>query len=462
MDLTKFIQTGLRPLVSLQPLSEVSWSLSERMERYHVPGLSAAVWQNGELSWSQGFGLVEAGGQETVDPDTVFQAASISKPVAALATLRLVEQGVLGLDVDVNEYLKSWRLPENEFTRQQPVTIAALLSHTAGLTVHGFDGYACGAPLPTLPQILDGASPANSAPIQVEKQPGTIGSYSGGGYVLLQQLLMDLTGQPFEALADELVLQPLGMSHSQYGAPKGRPASGHLESGKTVEGGWHVYPELCAAGLWTTPSDLARFGIAVQRSRTGQGLISQPLTEAMLTLRWPNRRPSVDAMDDTGAGLGLFITETPQGKFFGHSGSNAGYQCKLLGSFDGRFGVAVMTNGDGGAYLVPELVQGLAEGLGWPGFSHPTRQTVSLPPDRLATYAGKYEFFPGMRVVVEARADHLTAWQEKEIPLVFEFFPVSETEFFALEALPPLLFRLNPDGQVEGITFYDMPAKKVL
>src|SRR5262249_52896144 len=160
-----------------------------RMAHYHVPGLSIACIHNGTVEWTQAFGVVRVGGAP-VTPDTLFQAGSISKSLTALAVLRLVEQGKLNLDTDVSQYLRSWKIPTNNFTKQKKVTLRELLSHTAGATIHGFHGYTAGQTVPTLVQVLNGEKPANSAPVTIDFVPGTNFRYAGGGYAIVQQILV--------------------------------------------------------------------------------------------------------------------------------------------------------------------------------------------------------------------------------------------------------------------------------
>ncbi|MFN0120993.1 MAG: serine hydrolase domain-containing protein, partial [Blastocatellia bacterium] len=268
------IENGLLPPVFVKGHTQPV-SLAAQMAKYNVPGVSVAVIQDGKLAWAKGYGVTEAGGATPVTPDTLFQAASISKPVAALAALALVEQGRLGLDENVNLKLKSWQVPENEFTKEQKITLRRLLSHSAGLTVHGFRGYAGDETVPAVTQILNGEKPANSAAIRADITPGSRWRYSGGGYTVMQQLLVDVTGKPFPQLARELVLDKAGMNQSGYEQPLpagrvGQAASGHRANGDMVKGKWHTYPEMAAAGLWTTPSDLARFAMAVQQAWAGR------------------------------------------------------------------------------------------------------------------------------------------------------------------------------------------------
>jgi len=235
------------------------------------------------VEWAKGYGVTYVGGR-AVTPETIFQAGSVSKPVAALAALRLVEQGRLSLDTDVNKYLESWKVPSNEFTQHAPVTLRGLLSHTAGVSVHGFNGYSAGDSVPTLHQVLDGIRPANSPPIRAIAVPGSAWSYSGGGYVVLQEMMMDVTGKSFPSLMQDLVLSPLAMNHSRFDQPlptalRNNAASPHDADGKPVAGGAHTYPEMAAAGLWTTPTDLARYIIGVQHAR--RGVAGSVLSKAM-------------------------------------------------------------------------------------------------------------------------------------------------------------------------------------
>jgi CubicO group peptidase (beta-lactamase class C family) len=213
------VVSGLRPPVEIDGKPAQRWTLAERMTNYKVPGVSIAVIQNGRIAWARGFGEKEAGKTDPVTPTTLFQAASISKPVAATAMLRLVERGTLNLDTNVNRYLKSWKVPDNKFTTTEKVTLRRIVSHTAGLTVHGFPGYATTDAIPTVVQVLDGVKPANTDPVRVDTTPGAIERYSGGGTTIMQQLLVDVTGKPFPALMQELVLGPVGMTSSTYEQP---------------------------------------------------------------------------------------------------------------------------------------------------------------------------------------------------------------------------------------------------
>jgi CubicO group peptidase (beta-lactamase class C family) len=234
-----------------------------------------AIIDNYKIAWAGAFGVTAPGGTEPVTTSTLFQAGSISKPVAAVGAMWLVEHGKLSLDEDVNKKLKSWKVPENEFTKDQKVTLRRLMSHSAGLTVHGFPGYAVGAPVPTMVQIFNGEKPANTDPIRVDFVPGTKMRYSGGGVTIEQQLVIDVTGRPFPQFMHDTVLSKIGMTDSYYEQPlpparAAHTATGARANGKAVEGKWHIYPEMAAAGLWTTPTDLAKFAIEIALSKQGK------------------------------------------------------------------------------------------------------------------------------------------------------------------------------------------------
>jgi CubicO group peptidase (beta-lactamase class C family) len=325
------------------------------MERHKVPGVSVAVVQDGRIAWARGWGVKAAGARDPVDADTLFQAASISKPVAAVGALRLVDDQRLALDEDVNARLRSWKLPENELTAAKKVTLRMLLSHTGGLTVHGFRGYMPGEDVPTLPQVLDGAKPANSAAVRVAAAPGTNFKYSGGGYCIVQLLMTDAAGGTFPEILRERVLEPLGMKQSTYEQPlpeARRPAAarGHLADGtRLAKGDWATHPEMAAAGLWTTPSDLARFAIAIQKR---DKVLSEALYKELLT-------PQAGGP----TGLGLFLNQSGR---FAHNGANLGFRCLLVGCRDTGQAAVVMTNADSGGPVHQEVVGAIAREYGWP------------------------------------------------------------------------------------------------
>jgi CubicO group peptidase (beta-lactamase class C family) len=213
------VENGIPPIVVSDNDPPLQLNIEKLMQLYKVPGLSIAVIDNFKIAWAKGYGVTEAGTNSPVTAHTLFQAASISKPVTATGALTLVEQGKLSLDENVNLKLKSWQVPDNDFTKDQKVTLRRLMSHSAGLTVHGFPGYEVGAPIPTLPEILNGEPPANTAPVRVDTIPGTKSIYSGGGITIEQLLVMDVTGEPFAKFMHDAVLDKIGMTDSTYEQP---------------------------------------------------------------------------------------------------------------------------------------------------------------------------------------------------------------------------------------------------
>lgn len=340
---------------------EIAAAVRAGMERHDVPGASLAVIQDYRVLWAEGFGRRVAKNDQPVLPTTLFQAASVSKPITALAVMKLAEQGRLDLGEDVNRRLKSWRLPDSPLARDRPVTLRHLLSHTAGLTVHGFPGYAAGAQVPSLVQILDGVPPVNTRPIRVDVKPGYLFRYSGGGYCVTQQLLIDVTGLPFPDLMRSQVLEPLGMTHSTYEQPLPealleRAAFGHREHAAVVPGNYHIHPEMAAAGLWTTPGDLALAVIDVARSAArGEGkLLAHSAADEMLTIQ------------KSRCGLGFFVEGQGRKLSFSHGGANEGYRCHLICYPATGQGLVIMTNSDQGDRMFADVIKLAAKLYAWP------------------------------------------------------------------------------------------------
>jgi CubicO group peptidase (beta-lactamase class C family) len=354
------VENGIPP-ISLGPNeAPVRLSLPELMKIYKVPGLSVAVIDDFKIAWAKAYGVTEAGSDTPVTVHTLFQAGSISKPVAATGALYLVEHGKLSLDENVNDKLKTWQVPENEFTKDQKVTLRRLLSHSAGLTVHGFPGYEVGASIPTLVQILNGEKPANTAPVRVDFIPGTKARYSGGGITIEQQLIIDVTGEPFPQFMRETVFDKIGMNDSTYEQPlpparAAMAATASHADGMVVPGKWHIYPEMAAAGLWTTPTDLGKFAIETALSK--QGKANHILSEAMTRERL---NPQIENI-----GLGFFLGDGGNPAEFGHDGDDEGFQARLIMFADSGKGVALMVNSDAGLTMASFLEESIAKEYGW-------------------------------------------------------------------------------------------------
>lgn len=403
----------------------VATSLVTRMAELHVPAVSLAVIHKGRIDWARGFGVTQWNGP-SVTEHTLFQAASISKPVFALAVLRLADTGKLDLQTNVNDYLTSWKVPDSALTSQKPVTLRALLSHTAGTTVHGFRGYEPTATLPTLSQILDGVAPANNSPVRVDIVPGSRYRYSGGGYVIAQAMLQDVTGEPTAEYLQQEVLQPLGMNDSTFEQPlpvsrAAEIAMPYRADGSPVENGPRIFPEQAAAGLWTTPSDLARYGLGVIAALKGEkdAIFSASMARTMLT-------PVLN-----GHGLGPQVGGRTPRIYFAHDGGNDGYRCLIVVYKDGE-GAVVMTNSDSGGVLAQEVMRSVASVYGWPDFAPSLRTLMDVKPERLERLIGAYQFDDGSIYVVRRKADRLTGRELGQTPM--DLFPSSDHELFARDA----------------------------
>jgi CubicO group peptidase (beta-lactamase class C family) len=364
------IAAATSELVAVIPgeTTPVRVTLARWMELFSVPGLSVAVFDGHELLWAKGFGVRESGRPDPVTLDTLFQAGSISKPVSAMAALRYVEAGRWGLDDDINSRLVSWQLPGNALQADQKVTLRRLLSHNAGTTVHGFPGYTVGSPVPTLVQVLDGTPPANTSPVRVDIVPGSRVRYSGGGTSIVQLMMVDQLKKPFPAIMREAVLGPLEMNDSTFDQPLAPErarltATGTLSNGKSVEGRWHIYPEMAAAGLWTTPRDLAKLAIEVSLASEGRSsrVLSQSMTRQMLTVQ----------AGDFGLGFAL----DPKAGWFGHNGADEGFQAYLRAFAGPGRGIVMMANSDNGSAVFEFLAHAIARAYGWPGY-----EMRALPP----------------------------------------------------------------------------------
>jgi CubicO group peptidase (beta-lactamase class C family) len=448
------VTSGLIDGIVLKGEEHSTRTLADRMKELNVPGVSIAVIHNGQIEWARGFGERSIGGPP-VNPETMFQAGSISKPLAAMACLRLVQEGKLALDTDVNAYLTNWKFPSDPAAQGKPITLRELLTHTAGTTVHGFPGYASTAPVPTLVQVLNGQKPANTPPIRSEAVPGTRWNYSGGGYTIMQQVLIDVTKEPFPKLLHDTVLAPIGLTRSTYAQPlpanlRENAATPYRRDGKPVEGGAHTYPEMAAAGLWTTPTDIARYAIEVRRSLNGQAnqVLSAEMTKQMLT-------PGMGRY-----GLGLEIGGSASNPYFAHGGVNEGFVNNFAMYETSGNGLVVMTNGVKGGLLGDEIMHSVANEYNWPDFRPTVRASIHVDPKVLETYTGSYESKDFNEVITVENGQLMGRAFGQPFPLYAE----SETRFFFTVIPGDFDFVKDEQGHVTSLVLHqngqDMKALK--
>lgn len=378
------IEDGLIPAIQVKGEPLKTFNILERMELHNVPGLSMALVEDGKIKWAKGYGIANEKTGLMVDENTIFQAGSISKPLAALAALKLAQEGKLDLDQDVNDYLEGWQIPDNEYTGEEKVTLRRLLTHTAGMTVHGFPGYMQSDTFPTIIQVLNGEG--NTAKIFVATKPGSMWRYSGGGYTVMEKVVEDVSGLPLELYMKENILQAMGMEHSTYEQPLGEDAFANASAaydyqGKIIEGLWHNYPEQAAAGLWTTPSDLAMYCIEIQEILKGKedAVLSRESVEGMLTKH----------KNDWGLGPSLKWDE--DSLIFEHGGKNAGFTNNMMAFANRGEALIVMTNADNGNKLIGEIIRAVSGYYNWGIMNSRLVEPIQLSSEQLDKFAGKYK-----------------------------------------------------------------------
>ncbi len=438
------VENSLAPTI-IYGDSVPSLNLITRMKELGIMGLSIAVIKDYKIHWARGYGWSDREDQRKVTLTTRFQAASISKSLNSLGLMKLVQQGKIDGEADINNYLKRWKFPYDSLTGNKHINLFQLLSHTAGLDIHGFPGYKNDEQLPTITQILNGEKPANTKAVKSLFEPGTAVKYSGGGTTISQLMLMDVTGQVYADYMQREVLDPLGMENSSFEQPpidRAELATGYYENGRPVKGKYHVYPEQAAAGLWTTPSDLALYIIECQLAL--QGKSEKVLNKATMQKRMT---PYIDS----NAALGTFIQQRGSRAFFNHNGGNEAFLCTSYGSLEGGDGVVIMINGENFS-IINELLNSVARVYGWEGFYKPQfRKKVSPPIDTLSAIVGNYKV-ENDTLTLKLCPDGLCAQQNRQ-PAKGYACMFEDYRSFSLREIPGANFKVlyNKEGKVEAM-----------
>ena len=418
-------------------------NIVDRMAHYKVRGLSVAVVENYKVVWAKGYGWADVKEKKPVTTETLFEPGSISKSLNAMGILKLVQDKKLDLYTDINTYLTSWKFPYDSVSNDKKITIAQLLSHSAGLGVHGFPGYDLMEKIPTVPQVLDGQPPANTPAVRSEFEPGLRFQYSGGGTTISQLILTDVTRQPYDQFMYDNVLKPIGMVNSFYSQPppmdkRSKCATGYHGNGNEVPHKFHVYPEQGAAGLWMTPSDLCQYIIETQLAYEGKS--AKVLTQEMTKLR-------LTPYNDESAALGVFIDNRDGALYFQHSAGNEGFCGQYYGSMEGGNGVAVFLNTDEYA-LLPEVLNSVALVYGWKGFYPPiTKKVVKVPEKTLQTYVGVYMVQKDRFVNIMKRKDGYYQFAEGNYN---KMYFTNKTDYFNMEVVTEKHFVTDASGNVTG------------
>lgn len=436
------IENSLVKNIQIEGDSVQKFNIHDRMDFYKVPGVSIAVVENGKIKWAKGYGYANTKNGTKVDANTLFQAGSISKPIAALATLKLFENNELELEKDVNNYLKNWKIPENKHTKTEKVTLKRLLTHTAGMTVHGFPGYQQTDIFPSINDVLNGNG--NTSKIVVDTIPGSIWRYSGGGYTVMEKVVEDVSGLTLDEFMAKNIFPSIEMNHSTYQQPITKEwqkniSAAYDRNGQLINGLWNNYPEQAAAGLWTTPSDLAKYCIEIQDIAQGKrnGILSEKTIEKMLTKHKNNW------------GLGPSLQNEDEALIFGHGGKNAGFTNDMKAYVYQGNAIIIMTNADNGGELISEIKNAISQYYNWSISQPKTIKIIELQDTILKQYIGKYEL-KEQGLILEVK------FKENKIYLTntpignLNLSPMTSTKFIDIESGTIINFLI--DNKVNGFT----------
>ncbi|MEM9301203.1 MAG: serine hydrolase domain-containing protein [Pseudomonadota bacterium] len=433
-----WIERNLAPAHSLEQHVQRR-ALPDVMEEYRIPGLSMAFVDRGKIAWTQAYGFASLENREAVTGRTVFTGASLSKPLAAVAALDLVESGLLDLDSDVNRWLQGWQIPANEFTAESAVTLRLLLGHRAGVRNDLWSSYLPDEPVPTLLQMLSGQPPSVEPATAVVTVPGDAERYSNPGYTIIQKLIEDVTGQAFAATLDEKVFRPSRMHESTFEQPIpsdlfARKATGY--DGDLEPFAYKIFPYQAAGGVWTTPSDMARFVITLFEDLDGANQILAEQTAQQIFERDPARLAFAKIFDDTSDDL-----------IFRHYGTNQGFSSYLVGSLQKRQAVVIMTNGHMAFEFLDYVARAVAEFYEWDYLQPEIHPRVAIAAAELAGYAGEFDL-NGTELAFSVEDGGLVMKHEAK-PEPTTLTPIGPGTFMAPEASVRYQFlkaRQNSDG----------------
>jgi CubicO group peptidase (beta-lactamase class C family) len=446
------IENGLQPNLQIKYGDSVSiqyYNIEERMKELGIPGVSIAVMNNGVIEWAKGYGMADSSENREVTTETLFQAGSISKPIAATRILQLAEKRKINLDSNVNDYLTSWKLPDNKFTEKEKVTTRRMLNHSAGLTTWGFPGYAKGDTLPSIAEILDGKG--NTGSVRVYKEPGQDWQYSGGGYTIMQLMITDIEQKQFPEIMQEHVLDPFGMTSSTYTNPLPKKyhdlaATGYYNDQTAVKGKWHTYPEMAAAGLWTTPSQLVLWTKEIQQ-------ILQTQKDGLLKVETVNEMLIPEDGEDQG--LGPYVLKHT----FGHGGADEGFRADLMAWKEAPISVAMMSNSDNGSSIFREIFLSIAQEYDLPGIEPRTRAFNKQSSKELARFIGKYHFPKNGDATIKIKDSGLEFTGEIFSGPIF-LLPENENTFFNKNTGTYYKFQFEGDT-ITSVKFSRFEAKKI-
>ena len=460
------VENNLIPYVPVKGFK--GWNIIDRMKYYKVPGLSIAVIKDYKIDWAKSYGLADTINKTPVTTETMFSAGSISKFLMAVTALKMVDSGQIELEKPINNYLTTWKIAENDFTKTTPITLRMLLSHSAGTSQTSYFGFTPTQPLPTIVEILSGAKISETRPVVVNSEPNKEFRYSGGGSMIAQLALMDVSKKSFSNLTQEIIFDKLGMNNSTFIQPVpskfAKQISWAYSYASWFKGMPYVYPQQAAAGLYTTPTDLAKFFIDIQKSYLGKGeILSQAITKKMLM---PQQNVS-DGSYKEQIGIGPFLIQRtdnkdPRGVFFEFTGVNAGFLAYGMASVEGGYGVIVMLNsGDNQNGIGKEIRRAVAKVYNWTNFLPTEIQPINLPNKELDKFVGRYRMGTDEVLYLQKEKNYLV----ENINDGFEIycFPITKDTIVFSDFNIKGIFKRNENGEVTWLQniYQEKPMQKM-
>lgn len=414
------------------------YNINERMKLYNVPAVSISVVDDGNIVWSKAYGKTHEGGSET-STQTLFQTGSVGKIIAAITILSLVKDGVVDLDTDINDYLTSWELPQNRYNSRDMVTIRQLLSHTSGIG-DDYSEYSLDDSLPSLTEHLEKNN------YSLLKPPGEGYFYSGAGYIVIEQIIEDVTGRSYSEVATERVIDRIGLKNTSFRKKLsedelGKIAFAHHKDGSVYDDPYPVYPSFAPGTCnWSTAEDLAKLFVELRKSYFGESdrLLPQYLCKLMMTHSSP------------AYGLGMKLIEDNGELFIGHSGDFYGFHACLYGYLESGKGISVTTNGDNGVRLYNEIIRSVSNRYNWTGCKQEILSPLKSRPTITGRYCGSF-FLPGKLDVVNIRLVDTQLYADILGYTGSELQPLSDTKFYSAEADAFVIFKEASEGEYDSI-----------
>ena len=433
----KNIENNLIPIYSIKGQPK-KMSISDFLKRDNIPGLRIVFIDKGKMAWSADYGYADIEKKTKVNLNTVFAGASLAKPVAAVTALNLVEKGKLDLDENINEKLVEWKVPENEFTKTQKVTLRRLLSHTSGLDRQLWSEYLEKDSIPTFEQMLTGEKPSIDSGLRFFNEPGKTRKYSNTGYLIVGELIADVSGESFADAVDHLVFKPAGMTNSTFRQSlpdqlRNRVATGY--SGNLRPFPYKIYPFGAAGAIWTTPDDLGKFVISLMKDYK---------TDSHIILSKERSKNIFNKGDDKDK-LAFSLWTYKNDIIFRHTGHSLGFTSFIFGSVDKDQAVIVMSNGENTEDLFDHIQRAVAEEYKWDYFRPEFYNAASVDSQSLKQFTGQFDW-EGNFLIITKEDNKLFVLINSDR---YQLIPIAENQFLIPEKSLKLIFPKREDKSIE-------------